>query len=371
MNILIVNLILSTAEKGVIPRRKSNKDCMIYNFANGFVTNGHKVTVCASEEYKPLEPETNPFEVVYFKSRLPKLCKPYLIPYPVGLRKYVQENIAKYDLVIASEVFQMATLLIADICKGKLVIWQELSLHNKMMFKLPSKIWYNCVVSCTSLKNALVVARSENAKQFIKQYCRNVSDEIVEHGANGELLKPKEHAGRNFSIVGQLIARKNINAIIEKFAKFVKKDAYSDFVLNIIGEGKERENLEKLVGDLSIQENVKFRGFLTHKEMVVYLADSYALLVDTLQDLNMVSIPESIVSGTPVLMNTVPNTASFVSQNRLGIAKDGWNEQELIAMVDNYDEFHRNCIAIRESITNVGCSRKMIDIFINTKTDTE
>ena len=367
MNILIVNLILSTAEKGVITKRKSNKDCMIYNFARGFVANGHSVTVCASEEYMPLEEDENPFEVVYFKSQLTKLFRPDLIPYPKGLREYVKVNIDRYDLVIASEIFQMATLLIADVCKEKLVVWQELSLHNQMLFKLPSKFWYNCIVPFSSLRKALVIPRSENAKAFIKQYSCNVSEEIVEHGANGEVLRPIEQAGRNFSVVGQLIARKNVASIVRKFASFVKTQEYSDFVLNIIGEGAERESLERLVKDLSIEENVKFCGFLTHKEMAVYLSDSYALLVDTLRDLNMVSIPEAIVSGTPVLMNTVPCTAQFVAENGLGIAKDGWNEQELVAMVKNYELFHKNCVKIREQLTNVGCAKKMIDIFIKNK----
>ncbi|MBE6309979.1 MAG: glycosyltransferase family 4 protein [Bacteroidales bacterium] len=367
MEILIVNMMLSSSEKCVITRRKSNKDSMIYNFARGLVANGHSVTVCASEEYMPLEKEQNEFEVIYFKSKWRWLFKPYLIPFPLGLRSFVKENINKYDLVIASEIFQMATLLIADICKDKLVVWQELSLHNQKLFKLPSKFWYNFVVSCTSLKNALVIPRSENAKAFIKQYSCNVSDDIVEHGANGEVLIPKEYAGRNFSVVGQLIARKNVDSIVRKFASFVKKEGYSDFVLNIIGEGAERESLERLTEELAIQENVIFRGFLTHQEMAGYLSDSYALLVDTLRDLNMVSIPESIVSGTPVLMNTVPCTAQFVSENGLGIAKENWNEQDIEEMVKNYELFHSNCVKIREQLTNVGCAKKMIDIFIKNK----
>lgn len=364
MNILIVNHILTTAENGVITKRKSNKDCMIYNFTKGFVAGGHTVTICASEEFTPLGKENNPFEVVYFKSRLPKLFRPDLIPYPSGLRSFVKANIDKYDVVIASEVFQLATLLIADICKGKLIIWQELSLHNRILFKIPSKLWYNLTPKFTALKHALIVPRSESAKVFIKKYFNRVTDEIVEHGANGEILKPVVHANRTFAVISQLIKRKNVESIIRKFADFIQCDKYSDFKLNIIGDGAERANLEKLTHDLGINENVVFCGFLSHRQMSEYLANSYALLVDTLRDLNMVTIPESIVSGTPVLMNSVPNTAGFVQNNRLGIVKDQWGVIELMDMIKNYVEFHENCIAIRDSITNVGCAKKMIDIFM-------
>ena len=244
MRILLINCILSTAEQGVITRRKSNKDCMIYNFAKGFVANGHMVTICASEEFKPLEEENNPFEVIYFKSNIPMLFRPDLIPFPKGLRSFVKDNIDKFDVVIASEVFQLATLFVADICKDKLVVWQELSLHNRMFFKIPSKLWYNLTPKLTALKHALIVPRSESAKIFIKKYFGHVSDEIVEHGANGEVLKPVKYANRTFVIVSQLIKRKNIESIIRKFADFIRSEKYSDFVLNIVGDGVERAYLE-------------------------------------------------------------------------------------------------------------------------------
>lgn len=363
MRILIINLILSTAENGIITRRSSNQDTMIYNFAKGFVANGHSVTICASEEYRPTEAEQNEFEVIFFKSVLPKVFKVDLIPFPKGLKSFVKKNIDNYDVVIASEVFQISTLLISNICKGKLVIWQELSMHNNMFFQLPSKFWYNFIVRFSGIKHALIVGRSESAKTFIGNFLSHVSDDVVEHGANGDLLKPIKHANKNFVVLSQLIKRKNIDSIIRKFARLVQIEKYSDFKLNIIGEGSERSNLEKLVRNFSLESNVKFHGFLRHKEAVAFLADSYALLVDTLKDLNMVTVPEAIVSGTPVLMNTLPNTASFVSENRLGIAKDNWDEKDLMDIIENYDEFHDNCIKIREQITNVGSAKKMIDIF--------
>lgn len=371
MRILLINCILSTAEQGVITRRKSNKDCMIYNFAKGFVANGHMVTICASEEFKPLEEENNPFEVIYFKSNIPKLFRPDLIPFPKGLRSFVKDNIDKFDVVIASEVFQLATLLIADICKGKLVVWQELSLHNRMFFKIPSKLWYNLTPKFTALKDALIVPRSESAKIFIKKYFVHVSDEIVEHGANGLILKPIEKAERYFTIVARLVAGKNIDSIICRFAEFIKMQEYSDFVLNVIGDGVERANLEKKVAELSLEDSVKFRGYLSHEQLAKYFSNSYGMLIDTSKDLNMVSVPESIVSGTPILMNSLPNTAVFVAKNRLGIVADNWGTLELVEMVKNYEEFHQNCVEIRESITNVGCAKKMIDIYVRyNKTNT-
>ena len=92
MNILLLNLILHTPEKGVIPRRQTNHDSMIYNMARGFVANGHSVTLVASEEYRPMLPESNSFNVIYLPSRLPSVFKPSLLPFPVGLYRFLKKN---------------------------------------------------------------------------------------------------------------------------------------------------------------------------------------------------------------------------------------------------------------------------------------
>ena len=53
MKILIINCILSTAEHGIIKTKESISDCMISNFARGFVELGHQVTLLASADFKP------------------------------------------------------------------------------------------------------------------------------------------------------------------------------------------------------------------------------------------------------------------------------------------------------------------------------
>ena len=48
MKILIINCILTTAEKGVITPKKSIWDCMISTIARGFIELGHEVTLLAA-----------------------------------------------------------------------------------------------------------------------------------------------------------------------------------------------------------------------------------------------------------------------------------------------------------------------------------
>lgn len=69
MNVLIINPILFTADNDIIPKVKSIKDSMIYNFALGFKQNGHQVTLYAAEDYKPTDIETFDFNVIFGKNK--------------------------------------------------------------------------------------------------------------------------------------------------------------------------------------------------------------------------------------------------------------------------------------------------------------
>ena len=135
MNILLLNLIVNTPDNGLIPCRETNHDSMIYNMARGFVSNGHTVTIIASEEYRPHQPENNSFDVIYLPSRLPFIFKPALLPFPGGLYRHLKKNKDKYDLVISSETFSIASLIATIALPGKVMIWQELPTHQRLLFK--------------------------------------------------------------------------------------------------------------------------------------------------------------------------------------------------------------------------------------------
>ena len=364
MNILLLNLIVNTPDNGLIPCRETNHDSMIYNMARGFVSNGHTVTIIASKEYRPHQPENNSFDVIYLPSRLPFIFKPALLPFPGGLYRHLKKNKDKYDLVISSETFSIASLIATIALPGKVMIWQELPTHQRLLFKLPSKIWHN-LAGRVIMRNTPVVGRSLPARNFIRQYLKYVSDKIVDHGANSEIFSPNPENThqKRFIVISQLIKRKRIDYIISQFAKFAAVPEYSNYTLDIVGKGPQKEELQKLILSLGMTEKINLRGFLTHKELTPLSASSTGLLVYTDQDLNMVTIPESIVNGTPVLTNTVPCTASFIDSNQLGIVKDNWGPDELAQMAENYSALHINCLNIRHMLTEKGCAARLVEIW--------
>lgn len=331
MKILILNPILYTADNNIIPKVRSIKDTMIYNMCLGFKSLGHEVTLAAAIDYQPVEVEKYEFEVKWFKTQCHKLCPPSVLPCSKELNTFLKENSASFDMVVTSEIFSLWSFAATRICPEKTVIWHELALHPNKFHQLPSKVWYHFVAKHL-MNKVLVVPRSEDAKIFVKLYMRHVTDVCVEHGIDLSQFTCGVEKKKQFIVVSQLIARKNIDGIIRIFKKFVEKydKAYQ---LLIVGRGELEKEFKQLTHQLNLDKSVKFLGFKSHEEMNQYLPCSQALLINTRQDNNMVSIPESVVCGTPVITNSIPTNSGMITKNLLGIVKDNWNEDTLAELL--------------------------------------
>ena len=362
MRVLLLNSILRTAENGVIPPANTIKDSMIYNLGMGFKRTGHEVTLIAGKDFKPVVKEDYDFEVIFQKTYWKRVFWPGVLPLQFGLISYLIKNKKKFDLVISSEVFAIPSLFAVMIAPKKTVIWHEVNVHPKLYKKIPSKIWYN-IIAKLFFQRSLVVPRSKDAGRFVSQYVRYISETIVEHGVNLENFICSSEKKNQFIVVSQLVKRKNIESIIEKFNAFIQKYNKKDFQLLIAGKGDLQEELQQQILNLNIQNNVTLLGHVPHSELGIILSESMVMLINTKQDLNMVSIPEAIVSGTPVITNLVPTTASFIHENKLGIAKNEWNEDDLYDFFQNKELYIQSCIDQRHHLSVEHSAELLINNF--------
>lgn len=360
MKILIVNPIIYTSETREIKKVNTIKDTMIYDLCLGFKAQGHDITLAAAEDYKPALEEEYPFEVVWLKARLKKLFPANVIPFCPQIKKYVAEN--QFDLIITSEVFSLNSLMLSIKTKKNLIVWHELAKHNRLMHQIPSKLWYN-IIARIFFKNTKIVARSIEAKEFISRFCNNVSDTVIDHGVNLDKFTYQAEKENYFAVSSQLIKRKRIDKIINAFCEYVKKYDNTSH-LYIMGEGDQKETLEKQVKSLDLEKNVTFTGKLHHNELIEILKKARALLVYTEKDNNMVSVVESIAVGTPVITTSVPYNASYIKANSLGIVNDSWNEDDL-HKISNDKGYVESCMIYRNSLSTENKAKQFISIGVN------
>jgi 1,2-diacylglycerol 3-alpha-glucosyltransferase len=351
MKILIVNPILYTCENKKVFKQDSIKDTMIFGLCQEFARQGHEVTLYACEDYRPLKEDRRNFEIVYDRPLFPMLFHPNVLPFLQHLKKFLKTHF--FDTIICSEAFSLTTYTCVKMFPKKTIVWQELAAFQRKFHQLPAKYWYNHIVK-KKYKDTLIVARSERAKTFISQFSNNVSDIIIDHGVDTTLFHPLPKE-KQFIIVSQLIERKQVNKSIQAFLDFCDKFD-SSYVLKVAGSGDKLIELQDQVNRSSFSKNVVFLGKIDHEKLAIELGKSIAMLVSTKRDDNMVSIPESLACGTPIITNSTPFSADYIRRDQLGIVKDCWNWTDILYYLKNSRGFLNNCI--KESC-NFGYTNKV------------
>lgn len=136
---------------------------------------------------------------------------------------------------------------------------------------------------------ARVISVSSKLKEIAEDYFLPVDNvKVIGNGVatndlydckNGNEDKETLKNKRKISIlsVSELIKRKGQELNIKAIARL--KSKYPDLVLNIIGDGPEKKNLENLSSDLGLSSNVVFFGRLPHHEVIqqMRLTDIFSL----------------------------------------------------------------------------------------------
>lgn len=358
MRVLVINPIMYTSETKRIQRTDTIKDTMMYDLCLAFHESGHQVTLVGGEPFKPENDETYPFEVLWWECRGQKLFMPHCLPFMPATWQYVKKG--SYDLILSSEVFSLNSLMAYWAAPEKTIIWHELAKHNAIMKQIPSKVWYNFVARFF-MRNVKVVARSKEAGDFIRKYCRNTYGRIIDHGVNLDKFQPEITKNNWFVVCSQLIGRKRIDGILQRFAAYLEK--YDpDTRLYIAGDGERKEELKALAKKMGIEEKVVFTGKISHEELLPVLSRAKALLVNTMKDNNMVSIVESIAVGTPVVTTDVPLNSAYIKKYCLGIAKKDWDEEDLAKIVENNENYVQNCMNYRERLSTKARVEQFMEI---------
>jgi glycosyltransferase involved in cell wall biosynthesis len=122
---------------------------------------------------------------------------------------------------------------------------------------------YNVVIACSNK---------------IKEYTFKKSL-VIENAFDTTLYKAIEGSKiKDFVFLGRLVSDKGADMCVELLHELKERDG-SEYSLTIIGDGAEMENLMQLAKDYKVENQVRFLGFLTGKNIVRELNQHRYLLV--------------------------------------------------------------------------------------------
>lgn len=167
----------------------------------------------------------------------------------------------------------------------------------------------------TSLKNIdYFVVVSEDLKEFYKNkigdtkclYIPNVIDNIYD--------KPKYNTNYNLVSVGRFSKEKAFEDLIEVIG-IVKKDI-PNIHLNLVGDGKLKNDITNKIESLDLKENIKLCGYLSQSEIKKVMLDSSLYIMTSLTESFGLVLIEANSYGIPCIAFDSASGAKQIIENK-------------------------------------------------------
>jgi N-acetyl-alpha-D-glucosaminyl L-malate synthase BshA len=226
-------------------------------------------------------------------------------------------------------------LLAKKILKKPYIVWGQGS-----DIYLPDK--FTKSLSKLVLKNAdAVIALTEDMKRKMQKiYDRNVF--VIPNGIDLERFNnlPKETLRKRWKIkdedeiitfVGTLRPIKGVEYLIRAM-KIVRQKS-TGARLMLVGDGEEREKLEKLVKELILEEYVRFIGKVQNEKVPEYMVASDIFILPSLSEGFPVTVLEAMASGLPIIVTRVRGLQEIIKDGENGFLVEPKNPEQIAEKV--------------------------------------
>ncbi len=127
--------------------------------------------------------------------------------------------------------------------------------------------------------------------------------------------------------VGRLYPVKGVEFLIKSIN--LLKETHDDFKLLIIGDGSERNNLERLSEELNIKDYIEFRGRVPNEEIPLYLKASDIFVLPSLSEGFPNALLEAMASGLPVIATNIRGLDEIIEDGINGFLVNPKSPEEI------------------------------------------
>lgn len=237
---------------------------------------------------KSLSPKIN-LKSLYNKQykELNKMQK-ILIPLQVWLgQKSIYEKHIKndYDVEIAFLEGAITRIFSTKNSKTTKIAWIHNDISKVFGNSIKSKIKKFVDKKIYSKYDKLVFVSNDNVKKFEEVYNNAVSKEVIYNYINSENVITKASESQdiefdnntiNFVVVSRLVPQKALDRLINVHNRLIKQGYNHKFY--IIGDGPEKDKLEKMINENELQETFKLLGKKENPYPYMKNADYFCLL---------------------------------------------------------------------------------------------
>jgi glycosyltransferase involved in cell wall biosynthesis len=178
--------------------------------------------------------------------------------------------------------------------------------------------------------NKFIAVSKYTKEKLIKAGIKEKDIDVIYNGVDLEKYQNiKAHKDKNtICYVGRLVKYKKVDNLINSVN--ILKTNFSDIKLKIVGTGPEKENLEKIVKTMHLEDSVEFLGFVEkHEDVIKHIKSSTIFsLPSVVEGFGMVTI-ESVASETPYVNSAIPPTIEITENGKGGLLFEPENINDL------------------------------------------
>jgi glycosyltransferase involved in cell wall biosynthesis len=182
------------------------------------------------------------------------------------------------------------------------------------------------------LRAQTLLVANERTKQALPAGVQGTVIELVDNGVDLSVWRAtatvsKEPSDRvRFVYVGRLVDWKAVDLLLEAFKPVATQ---TDAVLEIIGDGKLRWELEAQTARLGLTGNVVFAGWLSQEQCAVKMQQADGLVLPSLRECGGAVVLEAMAMGLPVIATNWGGPADYLDST-CGILIDPASREALV-----------------------------------------
>ena len=166
----------------------------------------------------------------------------------------------------------------------------------------------------------------------------NLNCILVPNGVNLRCFpKPRETMREPFIVyAGSIIERAGLKLAIEAFPSLKRKIPW--IKMKIVGDGKEKHNLEELVKTLSLQDSIFFVGKLRYDQMAALLSNSYIGIAmfkpgKAAAFASPLKLFDYMAAGMPIIATDIGDIGRIIKESKSGLAVK-WDINEFLGAAE-------------------------------------
>jgi glycosyltransferase involved in cell wall biosynthesis len=175
----------------------------------------------------------------------------------------------------------------------------------------------------TVLRHACAVVANSASLARLSERTDPFPVRIIPNGVNADYFRPasdrERRDGQTFRIlfVGRLHAEKNVALLLRAVAG-MRSEAVTQVHLDIVGDGRERVELERLAGVLGLSACIAWHGWRSKEETAVHYRHSDCLVNPSMYEGMPNTVLEAMASGLAVVASDVGGNNELVIPGETG-----------------------------------------------------